>query len=200
MAICSNPFRAGRSKGITLVEVAIGLTISALVLAVSYSAAQSGFRRNEITANADSIVEIVTAARAAYGQRGLFNQLNTQLALQSGLFPHQYLRTTQVGNDAVNSYGAPIALEAFDVSNSFAYLRFEGVPADQCMPLVMAVSDIMQGIAVTRIGVTAKPGSNAEWNVKQHADHSVLDISALEAACTLYSQSNLHFSFTRGSV
>ncbi len=191
--------RIKRSKGVTMVEISLGLAISAIVVASVYTGMKGSLRRNEITVNADLIVEMVTAARASYGQRGIFNQLTTSAAVQSGLIPRQYLRVNLADGEAANSYGGSIELEALNVFNTYAYLRFDAVPADQCMPLVMAVNDAVQGISVTNIDTNAKPTAAEDWNVKPHGEQSKLDVEKLRVACELEPSSNLHFSFNRGS-
>ena len=81
------PLRKRRAKGLTLVETALGLAISAVVVATAHAAMRESFRKNEITENSNLIVDIVAAARSTFGQRGLFNEISTPLAVKSGLFP-----------------------------------------------------------------------------------------------------------------
>jgi Tfp pilus assembly protein PilE len=140
---------AKHQDGITLVEVAIGLAIGAVILATAFAGFQANARRTEVQQNSQLISEMVADAKSLFGQTNRYSQLSTGAAIAARVIP---VNNHVDGETAINSYGGAIELApATAGSNDMAMLTFNNVPKNQCADLAMSVERSVAGIA---IGVT----------------------------------------------
>ncbi len=149
-------------KGLTLVEVAIGLAISAVVVATAYAGFESNARRNEVRANANAITEIISGAKKTFGSSPTgYENVTTGVLLTSNVIPKSMQDAT--GATAKNSYGGNIELTSgFTATRELLSLDWKSVPAKQCMDLAMALSNSVESLEVA--GTTVKLNRDAEIN------------------------------------
>lgn len=142
---------AKHQDGITLVEVAIGLAIGAVILATAFAGFQANARRTEVQQNSQLISEMVADAKSLFGQTNRYSQLTTAAAIAARVIPvNNHVAPTGGGaaQEAINSYGGAIDLASAAGSNDMATLTFDKVPNNQCADLVMSVERAVAGIEI----------------------------------------------------
>jgi prepilin-type N-terminal cleavage/methylation domain-containing protein len=171
-------------KGLTLVEVAIGLAISAVVVATAYAGFESNARRNEVRANANAITEIISGAKKTFGSSptGYEGVDLTQLIISNVIPKSMHVTDTT----AKNSYGGAIDV-AGTTDRETLTLSWPNVPSKQCMDLAMALSNSVESL---KVGSTT---------VKANRDDEIsLDAATgLTSACSNNAAVDFEFSFKR---
>lgn len=151
-------------RGITLIEVSVGLIIAAVVAAAAFIAFQNNSRRNEVQSNTQSITETIAELKQKFGRTNLFNSLTTAQAIAaSAISPNLAASATA----ATNSYNGAISvgnggLAAGD--NSSAVVVWGNVPKAQCVDLLLGVESGAVAINVAAAGTgdaTATPSGTA---------------------------------------
>jgi len=151
-------------RGITLIEVSVGLIIAAVVAAAAFIAFQNNSRRNEVQSNTQSITETIAELKQKFGRTNLFNSMTTTQAIaSSAISPNLATSATA----AANSYNGAISvgnggLTAGD--NSSAVMVWGNVPKAQCVDLLIGVESGAVAINVAAAGTgdpTAAPTGTA---------------------------------------
>ena len=121
-----------QQRGITLIEVSIGLIIAAIIAAAAFIAFQNNSRRAEIRDNVRQITEIISETQQKIGlPNGSYAGLTAAIAVQSAIL-----------DNTVNSYNGTIVLApASATDNNNARLTWPNVPIDQCVDLVIAAAE-----------------------------------------------------------
>jgi prepilin-type N-terminal cleavage/methylation domain-containing protein len=172
-------------KGLTLVEVAIGLAISAVVVATAYAGFESNARRNEVRANANTITEVISGAKKTFGSSPTgYDNVTLNELLTSNVIPKSMQETNGSTTTAKNSYGGTIALASTGNTREVLGLEWPSVPVKQCMDLAMALSNSVESLSV---------GSS---QVKADRDTDI-NMSSLNTACTGSAAVNFSFTFAR---
>lgn len=184
MKIVQKFHQAKAQKGITLIEVSIGLLIAAVVAAAAFVAFQSNSRRQEVQENVAEVSVQIGEAQQKYGRTVNYDGVTTALAIDSGTL------------EELNSYGGLVCLTGADnfsatdglptalsgitacpttdsatapANTNVVVLQWLDVPEDQCIDLVTATLD---GSRDVYVGTTAI------------RDAGVNDVAAMQTACT----------------
>ncbi|MDX1668283.1 MAG: type 4 pilus major pilin [Limnobacter sp.] len=167
-------------KGITLVEVSVGLLIAAIVAAAAFVAFQDNSRRQEVRENVAEITVQITEAKQKFGRTVAYDALDTPLALQSGTIDefNSYGGTIcmngAAGGTAIdNLYDACGAASSVGGPNDVAVLQWSNVPEAQCLDLVTSTLD---GARELYVGLGDAAGS-------QIRDNGVTDLTDLATGC-----------------
>lgn len=120
-----------QQRGITLIEVSIGLIIAAIIAAAAFIAFQNNSRRAEIRDNARQITEVISETKQKIGlPNGDYTNLTEDIALQAAIL-----------DSAENSYGGEILLAPVGTPPLEARLTWPAVPEDQCIDLLVASAE-----------------------------------------------------------
>lgn len=151
-----------QQRGITLIEVSIGLIIAAIIAAAAFIAFQNNSRRAEVRDNVRQITEVIAETKQKIGLPLGYAGLTTPVAIRSGIVE------PSVGDVdvALNSYNGAIVFAEVEDNPELATLTWSAVEADQCGDLVIASLE----------GVTSVNG-NAVSN-------GVLDLALVDTICT----------------
>jgi prepilin-type N-terminal cleavage/methylation domain-containing protein len=123
-----------QQRGITLIEVSIGLIIAAIIAAAAFIAFQNNSRRAEIRDNVRQITEVIAETKQKIGLPLGYTGLDTGVAIRSGI-----VEEAAVADTSVNSYNGQIIFAS--VSADEARLTWSDVEEDQCGDLVIASLD-----------------------------------------------------------
>jgi len=137
-----------QQRGITLIEVSIGLIIAAIIAAAAFIAFQNNSRRAEVRDNVRQITEVIAETKQKIGLPLGYVGLTETVAINNGI-----LSEPNNSYDAVN----PILLAPTVATDpEQADLVWPGIPQDQCSDLVVAslegvnvVSDGTDDVVVT---------------------------------------------------
>ena len=167
-------------KGITLVEVSVGLLIAAIVAAAAFVAFQDNSRRQEVRENVAEITVQITEAKQKFGRTVAFDNLNTGLALQSGTIDQfnsyggNVCMNGALGGTAIDgTFDACAAGTAVGGPNDVAVLQWRNVPEEQCLDLVTST---LEGSREMYAGLEATAGQQLRVN-------GVTDLTNIAAAC-----------------
>lgn len=145
-------------KGITLIEVSIGLIIAAIIAAAAYTAFQNNSRRTAVRDNINTITEVAAELKNKFGRSNSYAVLTTQAAVRGVVVPPD-LR--DVGDTAVNSYGGRIEFfpATINTANDAAALIWRQIPVNQCSDLILGVEASAReiGIFAQNAGPAAGP-------------------------------------------
>lgn len=150
-----------QQRGITLIEVSIGLIIAAIIAAAAFIAFQNNARRTETQDNIKQITEVVAETKQKFGLTGPYTVGSLLTAAeQVGIF-----ETTT----PANSYGGNIGLNGVDANN--AELIWPNVEEDQCIDIVLNIAD----------GATSIEGNAAAdvWT----SSTGPIDLAAAQTVC-----------------
>lgn len=172
----------GAQRGVTMIELTVVLVIAGLLAAAVFLGFQANSRRTAVANNTAQVTETAAELKKKFGITNQYGALTTALAVQSRVIPES-LRLTPT--TAQNSYGglitvAPVTLVS---ANDAALLTWPTVPQNQCMDLVIAVSDVARRITVN--GVVVKPTDQA------------LNIGTLATNCELIATPTVLFAVGR---
>lgn len=144
-------------KGITLVEVSIGLIIAAIIAAAAFAAFQNNSRRTAVRDNINVITEVAAELKNKFGRSNSYATLTTQGAVRGVVVPPD-LR--DVGDTAVNSYGGPIEFYPAQINtvNDSAALVWRQVPVNQCTDLILGVEGSAREIGIYTQGAAPAAG------------------------------------------
>lgn len=148
-------------KGITLVEVSIGLIIAAIIAAAAFAAFQNNSRRTAVRDNINVITEVAAELKNKFGRSNSYASLTTQGAVRGVVVPPD-LR--DVGDTAVNSYGGLIEFGPAQINtpSDAAALIWRQVPVNQCTDLILGVEGSAREIGIFAQG--AAPAGAAAPN------------------------------------
>lgn len=119
-------------RGITLIEVSIGLIIAAIVAAAAFVAFQNNSRRNELRDNVREVTEAISESISKVGRPVGYVGYTEQIALASGTL-----------NSATNSYGGTIDIApGSGTPPTTAILTWPDVEPDQCVDLLVATNQL----------------------------------------------------------
>ena len=187
----------GRQKGITLVEVSIGLAIAAVVAGTAFAGFQANARRTEMQSNAKLLAEMVADTKSLFGPSNHYGELTTAAAIAARIIPDTYAVSTTA---ARNSYGGDIAVTALTAGNNDnAMVKFGSVPAKQCADLTLSLDRAASGIMVLAAGAATPTDftTAATELVKANASGEVINVANLTAACS-NTNNDLYLVFGRG--
>lgn len=156
MKSTKTPSSTRRQAGFTLIELGLVLAIVALVLGGVILAFQ--MHKNNTTKNlsVQYITLISSNAKQLFGQAGAYGDVNTEIAVRSGLIPRE-LRIAGT-NTANNPYGAPITVTPGNGTgtNDLLVLGWGNVPGvEACNSIVRSVERDLRRVVVA--GTTVKP-------------------------------------------
>ncbi|MDX1668284.1 MAG: type 4 pilus major pilin [Limnobacter sp.] len=167
-------------KGITLVEVSVGLLIAAIVAAAAFVAFQDNSRRQEVRENVAEITVQITEAKQKFGRTVAYDALDTALALQSGTIDqfNSYggnicMNGAAAGTAIDNLYDACGAGSSVGGPNDVAVLQWDNIPEAQCLDLVTST---LEGSREMYVGLADAAGSQLRTN-------GVTDLTDLATAC-----------------
>lgn len=156
-SLSSNSTKRAQS-GITLIEVAVGLIIAAIVASAAFSAFQNNTRRTSVRENIQQITEIGSELRKQFGQSNAYAGLNTNAAIRNVVIPPD-LRGPDNGANATasNSYGGVIEVRpaTINVANDGAAVIWDQVPVVQCSELILGVEPSVREIGLAVAGNAA---------------------------------------------
>lgn len=165
-----------QQRGITLIEVSIGLIIAAIIAAAAFIAFQNNSRRAEVRDNVRDITEIISETKQKVG-------LTTGYA---GFVTADAQSYALVNAEALNSYEGAILLEAKVAANpDLAQLTWGDVPEDQCGDLVLSSLE----------GITAVAGNN---DTDVDVINGNLTLAEVTAVCTPDANDLVELKFTFG--
>jgi prepilin-type N-terminal cleavage/methylation domain-containing protein len=136
-------------RGITLIEVSIGLIIAAIIAAAAFIAFQNNSRRQEVRENVSAVTEIASEARNKFIRTGKGADLTTANAKLANLF-----KPISGGN---NSYGGAVTFTAAAPSATPptpATMTWNSVPVDQCVDLSVALFPNFSSLKIGSTTVT----------------------------------------------
>lgn len=177
--------RRSRQRGVSLINVAIILVVSALLTSAAllyYSRYNTKTRvQNEIQTIAD-----LKANMAAYGSRvGILDNNNASLAALVGqnFFPAQNVSGTGANISVKNQWGGEVTVTAVN-TNAGNGLRFQytTIPAADCTELAGSLDNIASSVEVSGNGVK---GAGA-----------LTDLNAVVASCKQNGQDSAWVAFT----
>jgi type II secretory pathway pseudopilin PulG len=145
-------------SGITLIEVAVGLIIAAILAAAAFTAFQNNSRRASVRDNVQQITEIGAELKNKFGRSNAYAGVNTNAAIRNVVIPPD-LRGPDDGTNATasNSYGGVIEVRpaTINVANDGAALIWDQVPVVQCTDLILSVESGTREIGLAVAGNAA---------------------------------------------
>lgn len=177
---------AKRQRGITIVEVSIGLIIAAILAAAAYVAFENNNRRNAVKSNVNTLTEMGAELKTKFGRTNRYGQVNTEVAIQSSTVPPDLRDEGAVPPTAANTYGGQILVLPTQVQtpNDAVQVVWDNVPTDQCVDLVVGVEPAVREIFIQNPatgGIAAAGGVSA---IKDESGPIVeLDVGQLAADC-----------------
>jgi len=150
--------KAGRQRGLTMVELSVVLVIAALLIAAVFTALRANQRRVEVRDNQALITQIASDLQGKFGRTGQYANTNLALAIQSRAIPEELRIGT--GTTAQNGYGGLLALAPVNctVANDCIDLTWAQVPQTQCMDLVIGTQNVARRISVNAVVVKPLDG------------------------------------------
>ncbi len=147
-----------QQRGFFSVDLGLGLLIGSLLIGIAALAFSKNFRNTSLTANTQYIRTIASNAKASYGQRGVYGEVTTAMAVSSKLIPEE-LRDGQAVT-ATNPYGGVITVTPANGTgtNDLLVLSWPNVPSNQCNDLVTSVERDMRRITVNAVVVKPLDG------------------------------------------
>lgn len=145
-----------RQAGFTLIELGLVLAIVALALGGVILGFQTHKNNNTKNLSIQYITYISSNAKQLFGQAGAYGDVNTEIAVRSGMIPRE-LRVAGT-NTANNPYGAPITVTPGNGTgaNDLLVLGWGNVPGvEACNSIVRAVERDLRRVVVA--GTTVKP-------------------------------------------
>lgn len=145
-------FNARRQqRGITLIEVSIGLIIAAIIAAAAFIAFQNNQRRSEVRENVATITATLAEMQQKFGRTSNYLNLSTNIGLTSGTIEETNSYNGLIGlcSGVAGSLDCDSPAEDADVTTNVGILTWANVPQDQCLDLV---SSTMQGAATVLVG------------------------------------------------
>jgi prepilin-type N-terminal cleavage/methylation domain-containing protein len=150
-----------QQRGITLIEVSIGLIIAAIIAAAAFIAFQNNSRRSEVRESVATITATLAEVQQKFGRTNGYVGMTRATVLESGTIEAV---NTYSGNICVNGIlnvngladpaacvdGQASAAVANDARNA-ALVTWTNVPLDQCLDIVTGT---MQGATTVWVGAT----------------------------------------------
>lgn len=152
-------FKNTNQRGITLIEVSIGLIIAAIVAAAAYIAFSQNARRQQAQENATVVTNMMAELKAKFGSSGGYADFTTTpatgttLAINSLVIPKELVTSVAGVTTAKNSYGGVITVAADATAGDNAVITYPAVPKEQCVDLVIAAGKGARDISVNTIAV-----------------------------------------------
>lgn len=170
-----------QQRGITLIEVSIGLIIAAIIAAAAFIAFQNNSRRAEVRDNVRQITEVIAETKQKIGLPVGYAGLSETVALNAGIL-----------SEVNNSYGLPIVMLQNAGNAERADLQWPGIPEDQCSDLVIAS---LEGVAQVTDGTTTLDALNGTL-VDATGTPLADPLGAIGGICAL-DANNITFTFGR---
>ena len=172
-----------QQRGITLIEVSIGLIIAAIIAAAAFIAFQNNSRRSEVRDNIQQLTEMISEAKQKFGKSNQFNGLTTQTAIASAVIPPNLA----LGDLAAsNSYEGPIEFTPNGVAS--VDILWGGVPEEQCLDLVVGLQTAALQVTIdgepTFDGAVLPVVDPTTGNVTTEGVPGGFNVETATAACT----------------
>lgn len=168
-----------QQRGITLIEVSIGLIIAAIIAAAAFIAFQNNARRSETQDNIKVITEYIAETKQKFGLTTGYTAGDFRAqAFQAGVLP--------VAAPA-NSYGGVIALNGINANS--AVMTWPSVEEDQCLDIVLNAQDgvlaigSVDGAAITA-GTAVPTADAARVHVSANGPLTAAEATALCQSAT----------------
>lgn len=187
-----NQQTAKKQRGITIVEVSIGLIIAAILAAAAYLSFENNNRRNAVKSNVNTLTEMGAELKTKFGRTNRYGQVNTEVAIQSATIPPDLRDGANL--TAANTYGGAIVVGPAQVQtpNDAVAVVWNSVPQDQCVDLAVGVDPAVREIAILAPGVTAiaSPYTSAIKDQSVGSAVQELDIAELATECDTVGAAN----------
>jgi prepilin-type N-terminal cleavage/methylation domain-containing protein len=148
------------NAGFTLIELAITVAITGLVIGGIWFAAANVFESNRVRDASRQLVYISEKMRTLVGQRGVptsaSNPALTLALCNLGVFPAEMIRTCTVGGtlNLTHPWDAQVTIEAATSSSRY-YVRYEAMPESSCINLAVKSSVNADDIGMVAINTAA---------------------------------------------
>lgn len=155
-----NAHPRSKQRGISMLEIGVGLIIMAGLAYVVFNAFENNSRRSEIQNNTNYITTIAADLKKKFGINNQYGSVTTNVLVRSRTIP-QELHNTAVAGTALNTYGGNItaAVSTLTVANDSVTLTWATVPSRQCFDLVVGTQGVARRVQVA--GTDVKPTDGA---------------------------------------
>ena len=150
-----------QQRGITLIEVSIGLIIAAIIAAAAFIAFQNNSRRSEVRESVATITASLAEVQQKFGRTNGYVGLTRATVLASGTIE---ANNTYNGNICVNGIvnvnglenppdcaNATASTAVANGPNNAAVVTWANVPLDQCLDIITGT---MEGATTVWVGAT----------------------------------------------
>ena len=147
-----NKMKKKLKKGLTLIEAAMVLAISTLVVAgvmVFFQSASTNSKTNETMAQIGEMAGIV---RSLYSNSPTYAGLSTNALIMSNSLPNKMINGSSVYHAFNGTVSVTPANYGTGGSNNTFYMQLNNIPAEACAK--MAPMDMGRGVVTLRIGST----------------------------------------------
>jgi type II secretory pathway pseudopilin PulG len=197
----SNQLKNGAStrfqRGVTAVELIIGLAVIGLVIAGVAVTAQSTFRDQKINDEAQRVQMLQSKVRAYVA-----NSLDTKNATIENLASSKYIPLDSLdadGKKMTSKFGYPVAIVPAKVvgDNDSVQIIYSGLNTDECINFAKAAGSAFNGVAVIASTGTTAGVATAPTATDVKAINKPLNESTLLTDCKKNNPANVVFTMTK---
>lgn len=163
-------------RGLTLVELMIGLFIMAVVVVAIIGAGSGGTSSAKVKNEVQNLSSILQKARGFSAGRQDYSDLTTPRLINAGGFPTQMVAGTSVQH----SWNGAVTVGVGSIPGTFDVV-YDAVPTPNCIELVAQAAKLFNQITV---GATVVKAPNAAFH----------DIPATDSSCTAASNVRITFN------
>lgn len=159
MRMKQRQFGKKQQFGASVVQVLLGLVISAFVLLVSYQIYSDSQGKTRVEKATNEIITLISEAQKVYGGNDLYGSVTTAVAVKGGVVPP---RMRIAGTDtAQNGYNGAITYTPTTVTtaNDALTLSYAAVRPEDCQKIMTTIDSLTIGMAVGATDVKANGGA-----------------------------------------
>lgn len=124
-----------KKSGFTLVEIAMVLSVAALIIAGVLYFYLSANENRKVQQTLSELALIMAAVQAQYGNQTNYSELTTADVIKGGNFPYSYINST---GGLLNPFGGIVGINRSGYNQGMYAVAFTNVPVDACVKLVLA--------------------------------------------------------------
>lgn len=175
-----------RERGVTLIELMIGVVVIGLVIAGIMIAAQKAFISGQINQTADSITQLAINIKKSYSTAPNYAGLSTALVISAKLVPEHMIQGSALVHD-LGGYLDVVPVSYWVASDSFA-IRAREIPSEACAKIALKLAPVFD-----RIDIYSGMGWGSTHTVVFHPGSPGIDRAAVAAACGAASHARFDF-------
>ncbi len=186
--------RVWRQRGLTAIELIIGLSIIALVMAGVASTARTMFRDQKINSEVARLQLMQQKLRAYYSTSNTTTGVSANVAVTIGAVSPDAVGGSSGSWTIVSKFGELVTLGSTtlgSLANNAITISYAGVPQVECINFIKAAGPSFDAVG------TGGSESSPSANIKSYGQNTPIDNATVENACPSAGTTSIQFTMQR---